>query len=485
MAAAGVAGPVPVLVVDDDAATIRSLSDVLRLHGYATETATSAEEGLALAARQTPVLAIIDLGLPDMDGMELAGRLHALSARTGIVVLTGNATMERAIAALRKNSLDFLLKPVDIEYLLGVAQLASERWQRHLAEDRLVEADQRFRRVFEASMIGMTLWRGEELREANSAFLEMVGMSRVHPDEPLHPSALIPPERHGTYSAMRDKLREQRQIAPYEAELVRKNGARVPVLVGAARLDGDDDETVAFFLDISDRKKTEYALQQAQRLDTTGKIAAGVAHDFNNILLVISGFADMLRLQVPAGHQMQSDIGEITKAAEKGVRLTQQLLRFGQASGKQRQPLQLSAVVDDMHKMLRQIVGPYVDVRLHLDPELPPIEADRSQIEQVVLNLSVNSRDAMPAGGILTITTGLADNCAMLAVSDTGFGMSEETQKRVFEPFFTTKTAEKGTGLGLTTVYDIVTKGGGAITLSSREGEGTSFEVLFPLAPSN
>ena len=498
MEAAGVTRPVPVLVVDDDSAFIRTLADILRMHGYAPETATSATEGLALAQRQTPALAVVDLGLPDMDGMQLARRLHELSARTEVVVLTGNATMERAIAALREHSLDFLLKPVDVDHLLGVAMLASERWQRRQAEDRLVESDQRFRRVFESSMIGMTLWQGEELREANDAFLTMVGFDRKHPDnERLHPSALIPPERQGIYVAMRAKLRAQRQIAPYEAELMGRNGARVPVLVGAALLDGDDDATVAFFLDISDRKKTEHALLQAQRLETTGKIAAGVAHDFNNLLMVIGGFADVLRDQLPPEHQLQGDVAEIHKAAERGVRLTRQLLSFGQARAKQRQALQLSRVVDDMDKMLRQIVGPYVDVRLTLDSDLPLIEADRSQIEQVILNLCVNARDAMPAGGILTIktasvqtdarsgTTGPSGHRAMLAVSDNGYGMSEETQKHIFDPFFSTKTAEKGTGLGLTIVHEIVTKSGGAITVHSFLGEGTTFQVFLPFSPSS
>jgi len=497
MEAAAASPPVPVLVVDDDSAMIRTLADILRLHGFAPATATSATQGLALAERQTPALAVIDLGLPDMDGMQLAARLHELSANTEIVVLTGKATMERAIAALHEHSLDFLVKPVDVDYLLGVALLASERWQRRQAEDRFAEADQRFRRVFESPLIGMTLWHGEELLEANDTFLTMVGFDCTQPRERLHPSALITPERQGIYAAMRAKLSEHRQIAPYEAELMGKDGARVPVLVGAARLDGGDDETVAFFLDITDRKKTEYALQQAQRLETTGKIAAGVAHDFNNLLLVISGFADMLRDQLPPHHQMQADIAEIRKATERGVRLTGQLLKFGQASGKQRQPLQLSTVVDDLHKMLRQIVGPYVDVRLVLDPDLPLIEADRGQIEQVIMNLCVNARDAMPAGGLLTIVTakaqtgdrlgatGLQGHCAMLAISDSGHGMSKETQKHIFEPFFTTKTADKGTGLGLTTVHEIVTKGGGTINVRSFLGEGTTFQILLPFAPSS
>ena len=194
---------------------------------------------------------------------------------------------------------------------------------------------------------------------------------------------------------------------------------------------------------------------------------------------------------------MQGDIAEIRKATERGVRLTGQLLKFGQASGTQRQALQLSTVVDDMHKMLRQMVGTYVDVRLVLDSDLPLIEADRSQIEQVILNLCVNARDAMPAGGLLTIVTakaqtgtrfgatGLHGHCAMLAVSDSGHGMSEETQKHIFEPFFTTKAAEKGTGLGLTTVHEIVTKGGGAINVRSFLGEGTTFQILLPFAPSS
>src|SRR5947207_3228441 len=174
------AEPLPVLVVDDDSALIRTLSDILRMHGYAPETAVTGREGLAKARHTSPALAVVDLRLPDMDGMELAAKLHALSELTEVVVLTGNASVESAVAALREHSVDYLLKPVNVERFLQVASVATERWQRRHAEERLRESDERFRRVVESDMLGIVFWRGDgSIEDANDAFLKIVGYSRA------------------------------------------------------------------------------------------------------------------------------------------------------------------------------------------------------------------------------------------------------------------------------------------------------------------
>src|SRR5438270_1837782 len=153
-----VAEPLSVLVVDDDSALIRTLADILRMHGYAPSTAATAREGLEMAERHTPALAVVDLRLPDMDGMELASRLHEISALTEVVVLTGNASVESAVAALREHSIDYLLKPVKVEQLLQVASMATERWQRRQAEEQLRVSDERFRRVLESALLGISFW---------------------------------------------------------------------------------------------------------------------------------------------------------------------------------------------------------------------------------------------------------------------------------------------------------------------------------------
>lgn len=491
---ASAARPVPVLVVDDDSAIIRTLADILRIHGFAPDTATSATEGLEIAQRQVPALAIVDLRLPDMDGLELAARLHKLSERTEVVILTGNATMETAIAALHEHSLDFLLKPVDVDDLLRVAQVASERWRRQQTEDRLAESNARFRQVFESAMIGMTLWRDETLLEANDAFLRIAGYDRAELDSGMVQAAdLIAPEYRDDDARARAQIRDEGVTEPFEAALVTKSGDRVPVLVGAACLEGTGGDAVAFVLDISDRKRREQAERHSERMEAMGRVASTVAHDFNNLLTVIGGFAETMKMNLPRNHESRSDVDEIMKAVAGGARLTRQLMEFGRARAVQPGTVPLNNVVQDMKEMVRRLAGPNIEVRLSLDPRIGEITADRGQLEQVVLNLCVNARDAMPAGGELTLETSLIParqslasaatdaGHAMLAISDTGHGMSEATQRKIFEPFFTTKMPGKGTGLGLATVHEIVTRTGGTITVRSALGQGTRFTVLFPL----
>jgi PAS domain S-box-containing protein len=658
--------PLPVLVVDDDSALIRTLADILRMHGYDPSTAVTGREGLALAKHQSPALAVVDLRLPDMDGMELASKLHELSELTEVVVLTGNASVESAVAALREHSVDYLLKPVNVEQLLQVASLATERWQRRNAEEKLRESDERFRRVVESDMLGIMFWDADgKIYDANAAFLRMTGYSKHDVEHgELIWAALTPPEYTGLVDVKRAELAAKGVIAPYEREMFTKNGNVVPILMGAATLEGTTDRGVCFVLDITDRKRAERSLEarvrqqaavanlgrraltaenlgnlfddavglvaetldvplsgvferrsdgkalvlragvgwrgalvghtmvssseatqwgytlshnepaivtnlaaeqrfsdatllaasevasgvtvvipgpvaafgvlaahdrrphqfsrddvhfleaiahvigtaverhradvavrQAQRLEAVGRVASGVSHDFNNMLTAITGFAEMVRGNLADSDPMRSDVEEILKAAGRAAGLTRQLLAFSRQQVMQPRTLRLNDVVVDMEKMVRRLTGKDIELVLSLDPNLEWVKADPSQIEQVVLNLCVNARDAMPNGGTLTIETVNANldgaqthehsmespgEYVMLAVTDTGTGMDPDTKARVFEPFFTTKSPDKGTGLGLATVYGIVKQSSGEIWAYSELGQGSSFKVFLP-----
>src|SRR5258708_3548395 len=277
------AEPLSILVVDDDSALIRTLADILRLHGYAPATAGTGREGLALAATHEPALAIIDLRLPDMDGMELASRLHELSRLTQVVVLTGNASVESAVAALRENSVDYLVKPVNVGQLLQVTSLATERWQRRHAEERLREADERFRRVVESDMMGIMFWEDSgAVYDANDAFLEMIGSTRAALEAgAVNWQALTPPEYDQTDQGKLTELAARGVIEPYEKEFIRANGSRGPILIGAATLKGRRDNGVCFVLDITDRKEAERAVEaRASR-------QAAVAHFGQRALVVV------------------------------------------------------------------------------------------------------------------------------------------------------------------------------------------------------
>jgi len=240
--------------------------------------------------------------------------------------------------------------------------------------------------------------------------------------------------------------------------------------------------------DISERRQLEEQLRHSQKMDAIGRLTAGVAHDFNNLLTVINGYSDLSLREIPAGNPARRKIDEVRKAGDQAAALTRQLLAFGRKQVSQPKLVDVNAAVNSNLGILRRVIGEDIQLVTTLDPELRPIKCDEGQIEQVLLNLAINSRDAMSRGGKLTIqtTNTLASEAGadqiMLSVTDTGCGMDAATQLRVFEPFFTTKGSGRGTGLGLSIVSSIVKQNGGKIELDSRPEGGTTFKIYLPTA---
>jgi two-component system, cell cycle sensor histidine kinase and response regulator CckA len=277
------------------------------------------------------------------------------------------------------------------------------------------------------------------------------------------------------------------------AELIAKKGARTPIEAQARLLvaDGQVSGVTVVARNVAEREQLEGQVRQAQKMEAVGRLATGIAHDFNNLLTVLMGYSDELVEGVEASSPLRKPVEEVRRAVERAAGLTQQLLAFSRRQTIATERIDVNITVANMQGLLRRLLGPEVRLELSLGRDVSAIEADPAQIGQIVMNLAVNARDAMPAGGQLTIRTANVDLGAehldvipgphvMIEVRDTGAGMTPDVQWRLFEPFFTTKPAGEGTGLGLSMVSAIVRQHGGHVSVSSEPGKGSTFHVYFP-----
>ena len=316
---------------------------------------------------------------------------------------------------------------------------------------------------------------------------------------------IIPPDRAGELEPILTRLRRGERGAPFETQRVRKDGSIIDVSVSVSPI-RDTGGTVigasSVARDMTERNRAEAErhamardLHQSERLEILGQLAGGIAHDFNNLLAAIMSYAGFVAEESADRPAVRADAEQIQAAALRAARLTRQLLIFSRREMSQPEALDLNAVITGIRELLSASVGSHIDLRIDLTEDLAVVVADRGQVEQVLLNLVINARDAMTEGGTLTIRTSRTEpgdghgrqqpgtspgRSVELTVSDTGTGMSAEVAARIFEPFFTTKPLGQGTGLGLSTVRAIVTGAGGSVTVDSKEGAGAAFRVCFP-----
>ncbi len=376
--------------------------------------------------------------------------------------------------------------------MFGVARDVTERMRAEEARARLVailEATPDF--VATATPDGRAFYCNKSARRmlgiGDEVDLATVRIADGHPK--WAEEAML---RDGLPSAIRDGLwtGESAFLAP--------DGREIPVsqlIVAHKARDGSLEYFSTIARDLTERKRLEEQIRQSQKMEAIGRLAGGIAHDFNNLLTAILGYSHLVEAELGVGHPLRGDVEQIRMAGERAAALTRQLLAFSRKQVLLPEVLDLNLVVTETEKMLRRLIGEDVELVTKLEPTLDRVKIDRSQIEQVIMNLAVNSRDAMPEGGRLTIETRNVHLDArliwgdvpiepgsyiLLAVSDTGTGMDEATKSQIFEPFFTTKGQGKGTGLGLAMVYGIVRQSGGHVWVYSEVGEGTTFKIYLP-----
>lgn len=368
-------------------------------------------------------------------------------------------------------------------------------------ENELVlrENEARFRQIFESGIMGILFWgRDGEVYDANDTYLDITGYSRAdllagH----LNWIAMTPPEHVAGSLEAAENLLRARTSTPREKDYVRKDGSRVSVLIASSLFSDEPLQGISFVVDLTQQRKIEEQLRHAQKMEAIGQLTGGIAHDFNNLLVVMLGSAETLLEELTESPKLANMARMTLTAAMRGAELTNRLLAFAR-----RQPLQpanvdINRLLAEMEGLLRRTLQEAIDIKLVCDSGLWPSIIDVAALESVILNLAINSRDAMPDGGHLTIETANSTidetyaasrpevhpgEYVMIAITDDGVGMTADVAEHVFEPFFSTKPAGRGSGLGLSMVYGFVKQSGGHIAIYSEPGKGTTIRLYFPRA---
>ncbi len=483
-----------ILIVDDDPKLRKTLSDILRAKGYAPIGVATGTAALDKIQEEKPVVALIDLRLEDMSGLELMREIKERSPGTECIVLTGYASQDSAIEAVNLGAYSYVQKPYDMEQLLVTIRRAIEKRE---AEEALRKSEEKYRLLVEnqTDLVVKVDTEGR-FQFVSPSYCELLGkkekellgkkfMPLVHEDD-----------REATARAMED-LYKPPYTCHVEQRALTKEGWRWLAWADKAVLneDGNVVAIVGVGRDITERKQLEAQVRQLQKMEAIGQLAAGMGHDFNNLLTPMGGFAELLLLKAPEDSQQHEYLRQIKVAAEHAAALTGQLRLFTRQEKGERRSVQLNSLVEETRDLLERSIPKEITIELHLESELWAVEADLSQLSQVLVNLCVNACDAMPEGGTLTLETRnltLDEEWAQVilearpgryvcvSVSDTGCGVSPEVQARLFEPFFTTKEVGQGTGLGLSVVYGIVKGHSGFINVYSQEGRGSTFHVYLP-----
>jgi two-component system cell cycle sensor histidine kinase/response regulator CckA len=483
------------LLVEDNPGDARLFFELVRETGAGylkLEHVDRLDKALARLSDEHFDVVLLDLSLPDEQGLTTLLRTHAHAPKVPIVILTGLDDEAVAVRAVRAGAQDYLVKGrVDGDLLVRSMRYATERWR---AVEALERREEHYRSLIEHSLDLISILNIDgTIRYVSPSHERVLG---YHSEELVGRNVFG--FMHGDdLAGVKETFARADGAASFEFRFRHKDGSwrmiesfgrNLSHVPGVAGL-------VVNSRDVTDRKRLEEQLHHSQRLEAVGRLAGGVAHDFNNLLMIITGYSQMLLDGMQPGDPKQSDLEQVVKAAERATDLTRQLLAFSRRQVVRPVILNLNVLVRDMDRMLRRVLGEDIKLIASFSPGLKTVRADPGQLEQVILNIAVNARDAMPQGGKLTLETANIEvteelvrthptpkvgHYALLSLQDTGFGMDAEVLSRLFEPFFTTK--EKGTGLGLSTSYGIIKQSGGDIGVDSKPGQGATFRIYLPVA---
>ncbi len=494
--------PIRIVVVDDSSADAELMISSLRRERLpvAFEQVDTPERlQQCLLAPDTWDIVLSDHNLRFWTANDALDILHRSGQDIPFIVVTGTLGDEKAVEYLKRGASDYILKE-RLETLpaaiLRALEQKRQRDQNRKLQEEIKASKEAWERTFDAIPDSiMLLDRDRCIVRANAATSELLGkpLSEIVGRRCFNLNAELgcpPAECPWDRTAQTGKEEEAELTTPHTAKILRVS--TVPLRNSAGELDG----AIHIMRDITERKQLEQVMLQSQKLEAIGRLAGGVAHDFNNILGVIQGHSELMeeRIEQSDGF-LQRHIREIRKAALRAAGVTRQLLAFSRKQVMQLKPVKLNEVVVDLAKMLRNLIGENIELEIRTSDDLGLVKADPVQIQQVLMNLAINARDAMPSGGRLTITTSNTDldsnyprlndpvvpgRYVLVSVCDNGTGMDQETVSHIFEPFFTTKGPEKGTGFGLSIVYGIVKQSGGYIWVYSEHGHGTTFKIYLP-----
>src|SRR2546421_1798985 len=487
-----------ILLVEDDPMTrhavVRALHAAyskLRIHEE-----SDGESAISILGSAEFDCVFLDYQLPGMDGLQVLRAVREKGVKTPVIILTAKGDEELAVEMMKAGASDYVPK----------SHMTAERLSHSLrqvvrisqAEKRAAEAAQRYRLLFEDAPYGVLIVdpQDQSIVEFNSAILQQLGYSR----EELSRMRICEVEVGVSEAEIQAHMEQNisRDRDEFETRFRTKSGEVRDILlvVRPLRLTGKV-YLHGILQDITERNRLKEQLVQSQKMEAIGRLAGGIAHDFNNLLAIISGYAESLTRRL-GDENLRAHASEIQSAAERGGALTRQLLAFGRRQVLKPEILNLNSCITGMNEILRRLLSRETYIVFKTDPNLADIEADRGQMEQVILNLALNARDAMVGGGTLTIGTamrtldateasirGVAEGeYVILSVADTGRGIEPQVLPHIFEPFFTTKEG-KGTGLGLSIVYGIVKQAGGNVLVESEVGEGARFDVYLPKLMKN